>query len=119
MPAPGPTIASSVTVTVTAAQISADAITNGGSLPEQDFVLAIYNAQIAAPVLQSVSVANKIVTLTWNLMTNFSYRVQYKTNLTDPNWITLPPDISATNTPISVTNAAGNNQRFYHIGVLQ
>jgi hypothetical protein len=77
--------ATNFTVTITAAQISADAITNGGSQPEQDFALSIYNAQIAAPVLQSVSVANKIVTLTWNVMANFSYRVQYKTNLTDPN----------------------------------
>lgn len=111
--------ATNFTVTVTAAQISADAITNGGSLPEQDFALVIYNAQLAPPVLQSVSVSNKIVTLTWNVMTNFSYRVQYKTNLTDPNWINLPPDIPAANSPLSVTNAAGNNQRFYHIGVLQ
>ena len=52
-------------------------------------------------------------------MTNFSYRVQYKTNLSDLNWITLPPDIPATISLISVTNAAGKSQRFYHIGVLQ
>ena len=62
------------TVTVSAAQISADAITNGGSLPEQDFALVIYNAQIAVPV-------------------NFNYRVQHKNNLTDTNWTDLTPDI--------------------------
>jgi hypothetical protein len=79
--------ATNFTVTITAAQISADAVTNGESLPEQDFALVIYNAQIAPPVLQSVSVSNKIAKLTWIVMTNFSYRVQYKTNLTDLNWI--------------------------------
>ena len=80
--------ATNFTVTITAAQISADAITNGGSLPEQDFALVIYNAQIAAPVVQSVSVSNHVAKLTWSVLTNFTYRVQYKTNLTDANWIT-------------------------------
>ena len=111
--------ATNFTVTVTAAQISADAITNNGSLPEQDYALVIYNAQIATPVLQSASVSNKIAQLTWNVLTNFTYRVQYKTNLTDSSWITLPPDIPATNSLISVTNSAGYSQRFYRIGVLQ
>ena len=111
--------ATNFTVTVTAAQISADAITNNGSLPEQDYALVIYNAQIATPLLQSASVTNKIVRLAWNVLTNFTYRVQYKTNLTDLSWTTLSPDIPATNSLISVTNSTGYSQRFYRIGVLQ
>ena len=40
-------------VSITAANIAADAITNGGSLPEQDFALVIYNASlIPTPVLE-------------------------------------------------------------------
>ena len=114
-----PGAATNFTVTVTAAQVSADAITNNGSLPEQDYALVIYNAQIATPLLQSASVTNKIVRLAWNVLTNFTYRVQYKTNLTDLSWTTLSPDIPATNSLISVTNSTGYSQRFYRIGVLQ
>ena len=40
--------ANNFTVTVTAANIAQDAITNGGTLPEQDFALVIYNADRAA-----------------------------------------------------------------------
>jgi hypothetical protein len=111
--------ATNFTVTISAAQISADAITNNGNLPEQDYALVIYNAQIATPLLQSASVTNKIVRLAWNVLTNFTYRVQYKTNLTDLNWTTLSPDIPATNSLISVTNSTGYSQRFYRIAVLQ
>jgi hypothetical protein len=114
-------VATNFTVTITAAQINADAITNGGSLPEQDYALVIYNAEIATPGAQSQSVAvsNNIVRLTWNALTNFTYRVQYKNSLADPNWITLSPDIPATNSLMSVTNAAGSGQQFYRISVLQ
>jgi hypothetical protein len=59
------------------------------------------------------------VRLAWNVLTNFTYRVQYKTNLTDLNWTTLSPDIPATNSLISVTNSAAYSQRFYRIAVLQ
>jgi hypothetical protein len=113
--------ATNFTVIVTAAQISADAITNGGSLPEQDFALVIYNAQIAPPNAQSQSLAvsNNIVLLTWNALTNFTYSVQYKNSLADTNWTTLSPEIPATNFLMSVTNAAGSGQRFYRISVLQ
>jgi hypothetical protein len=115
-----PGAATNFTVTVTAAQISADAITVGGSLPEQDFALVIYNAEIAPPAAQSQSVAisNNIVRLTWNALTNFTYCVQYKTNLTDPNWITLP-NIPATNPVMTVTNTAGPGHQFYRISILQ
>jgi hypothetical protein len=110
--------ATNFTVTITAAQVSADAITNNGSLPEQDYALVIYNA-LAMPLFQSASVTNKVVTLKWSAISGFTYRVQYKTNLTDLNWNTLSPDITATNSLISVTNSTGYSQRFYRIGVLQ
>jgi hypothetical protein len=111
--------AANFTVTVTAVQINADAITNGGSLPEQDFALVIYNAMIAAPVIQSVSVSNNIVRLTWNAVAGFTYRIQFINSLADANWTTLPPDILATNSVMSVTDSTSAAQRFYRISVLQ
>lgn len=111
--------AQNFTVTVTAANISADAITNGGSLSEQDFALVIYNAQIAQPAIQSVRVTNKVVTMRWNMPTNFVYRAQFKTNLTDAAWTDLTQDILATNSPVTVTNVVNGSPRFYRLRVTQ
>ena len=111
--------ATNFTVTVTAVQISADAITNNGSLPEQDFALVIYNAQIAAPVAQSVSISNNLAVMNWTVPVNFNYRVQYKNNITDTNWTDLTSDILATNSPVTVTNLMSPTQRFYRLRVSQ
>jgi hypothetical protein len=111
--------AASFTVTVSAAQINADAITNGGSLPEQDFALVIYNARIAAPAAQSVSVSNGLALMHWTVPVNFNYRVQFKNNLANTNWTDLTTDILATNSPVTVTNSFSSTQRFYRLRVMQ
>ena len=107
------------TVTVTAVNIAQDAITNGGTLPEQDYALVIYNAQIAQPTVQSINVTNRLVTMTWNVPTNFAYRAQFKINLTDAVWTDLTSDISATNSPVTVTNSVSSPQKFYRLRVSQ
>jgi hypothetical protein len=107
------------TVTISAAQINADAITNGGILPEQDFALVIYNGAIAIPAIQSISVSNNLATLKWGVNANFSYRVQFKNNLADANWTDLTTNILATNSVFAVTNSTGNAQRFYRISAAQ
>jgi hypothetical protein len=112
-------VAASFTVTVSAAQISADAITNNGSLPEQDFALVIYNAQIAAPVAQSVSISNNLAVMNWIVPVNFNYRVQYKSNLIETNWTDLTSDILATNSPVTVTDSFNAAQRLYRLRVSQ
>jgi hypothetical protein len=111
--------ATNFVVSVSAAQINADAITNGGSLPEQDFALVIYNAEVMQPVAQSVSTSNNLVTMNWIVPVNFSYRVQFKNNLTDANWTDLIMDILATNSPVTVTDSIGMTQRFYRVRVTQ
>jgi hypothetical protein len=111
--------AATFTVTVSAAQINADAITNGGSLPEQDFALVTYNARIAVPVAQSVSISNGVALMNWTVPVNFNYRVQFKNNLTDTNWTDLTADILATNSPVTVTNSFSSTQRFYRLRVMQ
>jgi hypothetical protein len=95
--------ATNFNVTISAAQINADAITNGGSLPEQDFALVIYNATIMQPVAQSVSISNNLLTMNWIMPVNFDYRAQFKNNLTDTDWTDLTSDILATNSPVTVT----------------
>jgi hypothetical protein len=114
-----PGAAQNFTVTVTAASIAQDAITNGGTLPEQDYALVIYNAQIAQPAVQSINVTNKVVTMRWNVPVNFAYRVQFKTNLTEAAWTDLTTDILATNSPVTVTNSVSGPQKFYRLRVSQ
>jgi hypothetical protein len=111
--------ATNFTVTISAAQISADAITNGGSLPEQDFALVVYNGAIAPPAFQSISVSNNLVTLKWMVNANFSYRVQFKNNLADASWTDLTTNVLATNSVFAVTDSDGTAQRFYRISAAQ
>lgn len=51
------------------------------------------------PVL-SISVENDIVVLTWGANAGESYRVQYKTDLNEPEWTDLPGDVDP-NGPIA------------------
>ena len=66
--------------------------------------------------LVSTGIFNSNPTLTWPLAAGKSYQVQYKTNLTDPVWLTLPGDVTfigATgylNDPLP-----SSGQRFYRI----
>jgi hypothetical protein len=53
------------------------------------------------------------------LLEGVMYRVQYKTNLMDPVWVDLPPNIPATDSSISVTNPIGGiPQRFYRVVIV-
>ncbi|MGO8765724.1 MAG: S8 family serine peptidase [Limisphaerales bacterium] len=106
-------------VTVTAAQINGDAITNGGSLPEQDFALVIYNALVAQPTAQSLSVSNNLLTIAWNVPVNFNYRVQTISDLTQTNWTDLTANILATNSPVTVTMPVSQAQQFFRLYVQQ
>jgi len=112
-------VATNFTVTISAAQINADAITNGGSLPEQDYALVIYNGAIALPAFQSISASNNLVTMKWAVNANFSYGVQFKNNLADPGWTSLTTNILATNSVFTVTDSVGAAQRFYRISAAQ
>ncbi|HEY1663662.1 MAG TPA: S8 family serine peptidase [Verrucomicrobiae bacterium] len=107
------------TVTLTAASINADAITNGGTLPEQDFALVIYNALIAQPTAQSTSISNNVLVMRWNVPVNFNYTVQSIGDLTQTNWTDLTADIMATNSPVTVSVPVSGSQQFYRIFVQQ
>jgi hypothetical protein len=122
--------ATNFTLTITAAQINADAITNGGALPEQDYALVIYNALIAQPTIQSLSITNGIISqnnlspgnvlaMTWNVPVNFNYCVQSIADLTQTNWTNLTGEIMATNSPVTITIPLNATQQFYRIYVQQ
>jgi YVTN family beta-propeller protein len=56
-------------------------------------------------------------TLTWSAITGLTYRLQYKNTLTDPLWLDVPGNITATNNIVSKLDAgaATNKSRFYRI----
>ncbi len=68
--------------------------------------------------IKSLAVANNIATLAWNSVSNETYRLQYKTHLSWPNWTSVVPDVRASGSWTVVTNATGgDNQRFYRVVV--
>ncbi|MGH7952461.1 MAG: choice-of-anchor tandem repeat GloVer-containing protein [Limisphaerales bacterium] len=71
------------------------------------------------PRFQSITMSNGTVRLAWNSVSNWTYRVQYKTNLADANWTDLPGDILATNAISSKADAAVPAQRFYRLVLLR
>jgi hypothetical protein len=71
------------------------------------------------PVLQPLRAANGLALLAWNAVAGQTYRVQYKPTLAATNWTDLAPDITATASTASVTDAVGAApERFYRILLL-
>ena len=71
------------------------------------------------PVFSTVIQTNKTLTFNWNTTSNLTYQVQYKTNLTQPNWLNLGSSLKATGTSLTVpTNSVLiDPQRFYRLQV--
>jgi hypothetical protein len=70
--------------------------------------------------VQSLSVASNKVNITWSAVAGHVYRLQYKANLTDANWLDVLPDVTATGVTMTTTNIVGTApQRFYRIWLRQ
>ena len=83
-------------------------------------------AVVAAPSIVSLTISNDLVTLTWSSISGHSYRLQYKANLDDPDWLDLV-DVDATGSTASALDSLLTDtdqgpvtipQRFYRILVL-
>jgi subtilase family serine protease len=77
---------------------------------------------IPTAVLQTATVTtpNKNLEFTWNSATGLVYQVQYKTNLTQTNWLNLN-SITATNTILTFMDTnpiTSSPQRFYRLQLL-
>jgi uncharacterized repeat protein (TIGR03803 family) len=71
------------------------------------------------PAFQSITLTNGTVQLVWNSVSNWTYRVQYKTNLNDANWTDLSGDVLATNVIAGKMDTAIPAQRFYRLLLLR
>jgi hypothetical protein len=77
----------------------------------QSFVITV----VAPLTVQSISVANGSVAVSWSAVPGTTYLLQYKNSLSDSAWTPLMPSIIATGVTASMTDALGTTQRFYRI----
>ncbi len=72
------------------------------------------------PVLKPVTKTGNTLSLTWSSVSNLTYQVQYRTNLTQTNWLNLGSSILATNGTMTATDTVGSDtNRFYRVLLLQ
>jgi hypothetical protein len=88
-------------------------VTNDRSfVPGVNFTITTPNASISSITVNPPG----SVTLTWPAVAGNSYRVVYKTRLSDPTWAVLSPDVISTGATASRTDYVAGN-RFY--GLIQ
>jgi VCBS repeat-containing protein len=69
-----------------------------------------------APVIQSVTISNGLVTITWSAVSGNKYRLQCQDGAPGTNWYDLPPELQASGPTATCTNAPGSTtQRFYRV----
>ena len=73
-------------------------------------------AVVVPPVIQSISVSNDVVTVSWSSVAGRRYQLQYQDNLLGSNWDTALPEVLATESTASGTNGVGGvGQRYYRV----
>jgi hypothetical protein len=110
------------TWTPTQAQIGSSAVivrvTDNG-LPNlsdsKSFVVTI----LAGPVLRVGNVSSNGVTLVWDAISGNTYRVLYTTDLANPVWVSLTPDVVATNSTATFTGTNPQPVTFYRLLVVR
>jgi hypothetical protein len=93
-------------------------VTDNGVPPLNDakpFSIAV----LARPSIVSAAVSGGDFTMTWSAIPGQTYRVQFKNNLTDANWSSLVPDVTASLATASINDPVGAAQRFYRVLVAQ
>ena len=59
---------------------------------------------VSRPLVTDIAVTSSWVSVTWTTIPGDTYRLQLTTNLSTPQWIGIPPDLTATGTTITHTN---------------
>jgi hypothetical protein len=70
---------------------------------------------IPNPTITGVALKGNGVTLTLNSLASLNYLLQYKTNLSQANWINLATNTAAGNILVLTNNPGGDPRRFYRI----
>ena len=96
-------------------------ITNpdGQSTTSAAGILTVVAGTNQPPALQTIVISGTSATLTWSAIPGTTYRLQFKTNLTDTIWGDLVPDVTATGATASTSDpVATNDMRFYRLLVV-
>lgn len=93
-------------------------VVDDGSPPLTD--VKCFTVTVVRPHIESINLSGATVTIIWQAVPSRTYRLQYKTNLTDPAWLDLPGDVTAgsltaTNTDLLHLEA---QTRFYRVALL-
>jgi hypothetical protein len=73
---------------------------------------------VSSPVFQGTTQTNNTMVLTWSTIAGLIYQVQYKTDLSDPNWLDLGSPLTADSSTLTSTDVIGPDpQRFYRISI--
>jgi hypothetical protein len=73
-------------------------------------------AVVARPMIATIVVTNDAVALTWSAIAGQLYRLQFKLNFDDTNWLDQPPDVTADGDTATHTHPASPDaQRFYRV----
>jgi hypothetical protein len=73
---------------------------------------------VSSPVFQTTFQTNNTLVLTWSTMPGLIYQVQYKGDLSDPNWLDLGSPVTADSSTLTTTDPVGPDpQRFYRVSV--
>jgi hypothetical protein len=74
---------------------------------------------VSAPVIESINLVSNVVEIVWSSISGVSYRLEYKTNLDDLEWIILPGDVTASGETAAKTDVlAEDEERYYRVRVL-
>jgi hypothetical protein len=75
-------------------------------------------SQIPSVAFLSAIEGSNSFNLAWITASGLTYQVQYKTNLSEPQWVNLGTPIIATGSPITISDTNGvqsSSQRFYRL----
>lgn len=70
-------------------------------------------------IFVAIAVLGENVTISWNSVSNKTYRVEFKDDLAAESWSSLPPDVTATGSTSFKTDTLGLTTRYYQIVVLE
>jgi hypothetical protein len=90
-------------------------VTDNG-LPSLSEVKSFAIVVVSRPVIQSITIADQSLTITWSATPGRKYRIQFKAGLDEPVWTELDPEVTAVaDTAAQVDDTGGDQQRFYRV----
>jgi hypothetical protein len=71
---------------------------------------------LSPPSIQSITINQGQIVISWNSTANHTYRLQYCDSLSSTNWQNVTPDVLASGPNVTTTNAIGSSaSRFFRV----